>query len=113
MKIPINKLTKLLKSMSQWSTAMTVTVCLYVLFIMFVLSISFPLKSHKITENKRIGNDRANGIAYLKDDVDDDGDVDGVDGNSLGQNEQTLLQRANDLPAAINRTDILRDAFKK
>ncbi|XP_031634762.1 45 kDa calcium-binding protein [Contarinia nasturtii] len=103
MKIPINRLTKLLKSMPKWSTTMTVTVCLYVLFIMVVLSISFPLKSsssHKIGRIEH--NDRVNDIAYLDDDA-----------NGLGQNEQKLLQRARDLPTAINRSDILRDAFKK
>lgn len=101
MKIPINKLTKLLKSTAQWSTTMTVTVCLYVLFIMVVLSISFPLKSHKAKVDA-IVNELENGI----DDLDDDA-------NGLGQNEQKLLQRAQDLTIAINRTEILRDAFQK
>lgn len=101
MKIPINKLTKLLKSRPQWSTTMTVTVCLYVLFIMVVLSISFPLKSHKAKVDA-IVNERENGIADLDDDAD-----------GLGQNEQKLLQRAHDLTIVYNRTDILRDAFQK
>lgn len=102
MKIPINKLTKLLKSISQWSTTMTVTVCLYILFIMVVLSISFPLKSSSQKISRMECIERVNGIAYLDDDA-----------NGLGQNEQKLLQRARDLPTAINRSDILRDAFKK
>lgn len=103
MKIPINKLTKLLKSMPKWSTTMTVTVCLYVLFIMVVLSISFPLKSHKAKAMvDTMGNERANGIVDLDDDA-----------NGLGQNEQKLLQRARDLTTANNRSDILRDAFHK
>lgn len=102
MKIPINKLTKLLKSMPQWSTTMTVTVCLYVLFIMVVLSISFPLKSHNKAKVHPIENEHGNGIADLDDDA-----------NGLGQNEQKLLQRARDLTTANNRSEILRDAFQK
>lgn len=88
--------------MPQWSTPMTVTICLYILFIMVVLSISFPLKSHK-TRSEIGSNERENGIALYNDD-----DTDG-----LGANEQKMLQRAHDLPTANNRTDILREAFRK
>lgn len=88
--------------MPQWSTTMTVTICLYVLFIMVVLSISFPLKSHK-SKSEIGGNERENGIALYNDD----------DANGLGANEQKMLQRAHDLPTVNNRTDILRDAFGK
>lgn len=87
--------------MQQWSVTMTVSICLYVLFIMVVLTISFPLKSHKI-KVQLIQNERANGIGDSNDDAD-----------GLGQNEQKLLQRARDIPNATNRSDILRDAFKK
>lgn len=87
--------------MQQWSVTMTVSICLYVLFIMVVLTISFPLKSYK-TKVQLIQNERANGIAELNDDAD-----------GLGRNEQKLLQRARDTPNATNRSDILRGAFKK
>lgn len=102
MKIPINKLIKLIRSTPQWSTTMTVTVCLYFLFIMVVLTISFPLKSHK-TKSDAMENERENIIGLLNDD----------DANGLGVNEQKILQRARDLPTQNNRTDILRDAFKR
>lgn len=88
--------------MPQWSTTMTMTVCLYVLFIMVVLSISFPLKSHKRKVDTIESDERANRIADFDDDA-----------NGLGQNEQKLLQRARDIITANNRTDILRDAFHK
>lgn len=101
----VNKLTKLFKPLSQWSIPMTVTFCLYVLFIMVVLSISFPLKSHKI-KTISIENERENSINAMNNGDDDD---DGA--NGLGENEQKFLQRAQDFPIAANRTDILRDAF--
>lgn len=80
---------------------MKLTVCLYVLFIMVVLSISFPLKSpkNKITANQN----GANGIGLAND----------IDDSDLSENEQKLLQRARDLPIINNRSYILRDAFKK
>lgn len=34
-------------------------------------------------------------------------------GNELGDNEEKLLQRAKELPAVSNRSEILRDAFNK
>lgn len=87
--------------MPQWSTTMTVT-CLYILFIMIVLSISFPLKSHK-SKSATGENERENGIGFYNDD----------DAIGLGANEQKLLQRAHDLSTVNNRTDILREAFGK
>lgn len=107
MKNPMNKLTKLLKPMTQWSTTMTVTFCLYLLFIMVVLSISFPLKSHK-SKMMSIDNNRENSIGAMLSNDDDDDDTD-----DLGENEQKILQRAHDLPTAINRSDVLRDAFQR
>lgn len=100
MKIPINKLIKIIRSTPQWSITMTVTVCLYFLFTMLVLTISFPLKSHKI-KSEATENERENFIGLLNDD------------DGLGLNEQKILQRARDLPTVNNRTDVLRDAFKK
>lgn len=99
MKYSTYKWTKLLKSMPPWSATMKVTLCLYALFIMFVLSISFPLKSHK---NKMNANP-ANGIQIAND----------IDDSDFNENELKLLQRARDLPIFNNRSDILRDAFKK
>lgn len=105
MQVPIQKLTKLLRTLPKWSAAMTITLCLYLLFITVVLSISFPLKSHKthlmsIESNHVNENNLVNG-------VDDDGD------NGLGDTEEKLLQRAKELPAVSNRSEILRDAFIK
>lgn len=103
MQIPINKLTKCLRTFSQWSTAMTITFCLYLIFICVVLSISFPLKSHKAhslsMDNNHIVNDiQSNGLN---------------DNNEIGDSEEKLLQRAKDLPTVSNRSEILRDAFNK
>lgn len=103
MKIPINKLTKLLKPMTQWSIPMIVTFCLYILFIMVVLSISFPLKSHRIKLAAMENNHENQNTLMINDD----------ETNDLGENEQKILQRAHDLPAINNRTDILRDAFQR
>lgn len=56
-----------------------------------------------------IDNNRENSIgAMLSNDDDDDDDTD-----DLGENEQKILQRAHDLPTAINRSDVLRDAFQR
>lgn len=112
MKIPINKLTKLLKPMTQWSTPMTITFCLYLLFVMVVLSISFPLKSQK-SKLLSIDNNRENSIGFRMNGDDDDDDDGDDDANELGENEHKILQRAHDLPTANNRTDILRDAFQR
>lgn len=95
-RMKLNRLSKWVKL--QWSTSLIVTFCLYGLFILVVLSISFPLKSKsKIVSPE---SDRVNGIGLFGDD-------------SLGANEQKLLQRANDLPAINNRTDVLRVAFRR
>lgn len=101
MKIPINKLTKLLKPMTQWSTPMTVTFCLYILFILVVFSISFPLKSHKISKLAAMGMNRENIL------------MNDNEANRFGEIEQKFLLRAHDLPATNNRSDILRDAFQR
>lgn len=80
---------------------MTVTVCLYILFIMVVLSISFPLKSRKAKISN--GNTHENSIGLVNDE----------DANKLGDSEQKLIQRAHNLPAISNRSDVLRDAFQR
>lgn len=103
MQIPINKLTKMFRTFPQWSTAMTVTFCLYLLFIMVVLSISFPLKSHK-THLMLIKRNHVNENTVM-DIVNDN--------NELGNSEEKLVQRAKELPTVSNRTEILRDAFNK
>lgn len=89
--------------MTQWSTPMTVTFCLYILFILVVFSISFPLKSHKtsISRLAAMGMNRENIM------------IDDNEANGFGEIEQKFLQRAHDLPATNNRTDILRDAFQR
>lgn len=103
MHIPINKLTKMLRTFPQWSTAMTITFCLYLLFVMVFLSISFPLKSHK-THLMSIKRNHVNENTVM--DIVNDND-------ELGDSEQKLVQRAKDLPTMSNRSEILRDAFNK
>lgn len=122
----INKFIKRFKSMAQWSP-MIITICLYILFIMVVLSISFPLKSHsKTSKFDRIESERKNSIGFMNNEsVDGDSDVDGGgddgsidndnndDTNRLGENEHRYLQRAHNLPSFTNRSIILRDAFQR
>lgn len=103
MQIPINKLAKMLRTFPQWSTAMTITFCLYLLFIMVVLSISFPLKSHK-THLMSIERNHVNENTVM--DIVNDNDA-------LGDSEEKLMQRAKNLPTVSNRSEILRDAFNK
>lgn len=55
-----------------------------------------------------IDNNRENSIGAMLSNDDDDDDTD-----DLGENEQKILQRAHDLPTAINRSDVLRDAFQR
>lgn len=117
--------------MAQWSP-MIITICLYILFITMVLSISFPLKSHSKVKFDRIESERKNSIGFMSSDNDDDGKDNGVDGdgggdggeednnnviiddaNRLGENEQRYIQRAQNLPSYGNRSDILRDAFQR
>lgn len=103
MQIPINKLAKMLRTFPQWSTAMTITFCLYLLFIMVVLSISFPLKSHKMhlmsIERNHVNENTVMDIVN--------------DNDALGDSEEKLMQRAKNLPNVSNRSEILRDAFNK
>lgn len=103
MQIPIHKLTKMLRTILQWSTAMTITFCLYLLFITVVLSISFPLKSHK-THLMSIKRDHVNENTVM--DIVNDNDA-------LGDSEEKLVQQAKDLQTVSNRSEILRDAFHK
>lgn len=104
MQIPINKLTKLLRTFPQWSTAVTITFCLYLLFIMVVLSISFPLKSHK-THWMSVKRNYVNENTVM--DIGDDND-------ELGNGQvMQLMQRAEHLPTVSNRSEILRDAFNE
>lgn len=129
----INKLfIKRLKPSAQWSP-MIYTICLYILFIMVVLSISIPLKSHSKRKFDRFDNEHANKIGFMSNDgvdVDDvsgigggGGVVDGkesedtvdndVDDNQMGDDEHRFLQRARNLPNFSNRSIILRDAFQR
>lgn len=127
----INKFIKRLKPMTQLSP-IVLTICLYVLFIMVVLSISFPLKSHNKRKFDRLESEREHKIGYMSNESDDDdgndvgdNDVGGgeggedsdddnvADGNRLGENEHRYLQRARNLPSFSNRSDILRDAFQQ
>lgn len=86
--------------MPQWSTAMTITFCLYLVFILVVLTISFPLKSHgKSDIGGSIERSQSNSIFNVD--------------NDIGDDEQKLLQRANDLPIFSNRSEVLRVAFNK
>lgn len=112
-----------MKLMAQWSP-MIITICLYILFIMVVLSISFPLKSHSKTKFNRIESERTNSIGFMSNESDDGDDEDGGggegsddddddDANRLSANEQRYLQRANNLPNFSNRSVILRDAFQR
>lgn len=96
MKIPINRLKKAIKASPQWSTAWILTLCLYFAFIFVVLIVAFPLRSNKT------GRDApSNRIDAF--DVDDN--------NDLTDDEQKLLQRANESPSLSNQSDILREAF--
>lgn len=104
MQIPINKLTKMLRTFPQWSTAMTITLCLYLLFIMVVLNISFPLKSHRM-HLMSIERNHVNENTEIMDTVNNN--------DELGDIEAKLLQRAKDLPIVSNCSEILRDAFNK
>lgn len=118
-----------MKPMAQWSP-MILTICLYILFIMVVLSISIPLKSHSKRKSDRLGSEHENRIGFMSNDgvdVDDVGDGGGgsdrggsedsddndVDDNRLGDDEQRYLQRARDLPSFSNRSVVLRDAFQR
>lgn len=104
--------------MVQWSP-MLVTICLYILFILVVLSISFPLKSHDKHTSKHLKSEHEHEIGSMANDVDfdgvsedsDDNDVD--DDNQMGDDEHRLLQRARNLPSFSNRSVILRDAFQR
>lgn len=79
---------------------MTITFCLYLVFILVVLTISFPLKSHgKGDIGGSIERSQSNSILNVNEDIGDD--------------EEKLLQRANDLPVFSNRTKVLREAFDK
>lgn len=96
MKIPINRVKKLIKSSPQWSMAWILTLCLYFIFIFVVLIVAFPLRSSH-TEHRHM---QQNEIKQF--DVDD---------NELTDDEQKLLQRANEIQVQSNQTDILRLAF--
>lgn len=98
MQIPINKAKKLLKTISQWSTATLLTCLLYILFISFVLAISFPLKSSKMQLVSNV--------------IETNGDEFDAT-NEINENQQKLLQRANELPTTLNRSEILKEAFKR
>lgn len=123
----INKFIKRFKLSAQWSP-MIITACLYILFIMVVLSISFPLKSHRKSKFNLFESERKNSIGFMSNhrdndvndngnDDDDRGDGKGSDddndANRLGDNEHRLLQRAHNLPRFSNRTNVLRDAFQR
>lgn len=95
MKIPINKIIKLIKSTPQWSTATAFTLILYLLFISLVLTISFPLKSSKVTSLVQRGNNFRNDL------------------NELGDDEQKLLDKANGIEEVKNKSEILRSSFKQ
>lgn len=117
-----------MKPMAQWSP-MILTICLYILFIMVVLSISFPLKSHSKSKFNRFESEHKNSIGFMNNESDDGNDVDDDDGggregsdddddvddeaNRRSENEHRYLQRALNLPSFSNRSDILRDAFQR
>lgn len=96
MKIPINRIKKVMKSSPQWSFVWILTLCLYFVFIFVVLFVAFPLRSQKYD-----GNDtKRNEINRF--DIED---------NILGDDEQKLLQRADELPTLANQSSALRAAF--
>lgn len=98
MQIPINKLTKLIKAIPQCSAATAVPLLLYSIFILIVLTISFPLKSH--------GNiSPASAIQQLENNF----VIDEL--NELSDDEQKLIQNANELENVKNKSEILRKAF--
>lgn len=79
---------------------MTITFCLYLVFILVVLTISFPLKSRSKGDiGGSVERSQSNSIFNVNEDIGDD--------------EEKLLQRANDLPVFSNRTKVLREAFDK
>lgn len=79
---------------------MTITFCLYLVFILVALTISFPLKSHRKSDiGDSIERSQSNSIFNVD--------------NDIGDDEQKLLQRANDLPIFSNRSEVLREAFNK
>lgn len=96
MKIPINRIKKVMKASPQWSIAWILTLCLYFIFISVVLFIAFPLRSQKYdgSDSKRNEINRFD-----------------IDDSTLGDDEQKLLQRANELPTLSNQSDALRAAF--
>lgn len=120
----INKVIKRFKPMAQWSP-MIITVCLYILFIMVVLSISFPLKSNGNVKHDRIESERKNRFEFMSHQNDDDriddrneesindNTINNDDDNRLGENERRFIQRAHYLPSFSNRSDVLRDAFQR
>lgn len=125
----INKFMKRMKPMAQWSP-MIITICLYMLFIMVVLSISIPLKSHSKRKFDRFESERENKAGSMSNESDDGNDLvdvdsvgggggggedndDNDDANRLGEPEHRYLQRARDLPSFSNRSVILRDAFQR
>lgn len=96
MKIPITRLKKVIKSSPQWSMAWILTLCLYFVFIFVVLIVAFPLRSQKIVHD----------VPSNKID-----ELDVNENNDLTDDEQKLVQRANEAPTVTNQSDVLREAF--
>lgn len=100
MQIPVTKLTKLIKSIPQCSAATAVPLLLYSIFILIVLTISFPLKSNgnvaPASAMQQLGNN------FVID-----------EGNELGDSEQKLIQKANELENVENKMEILQRAFRQ